>query len=632
MTRFAPVAALLGLALLAALPARAAGRNAVVFIADGLRYDSVTPETAPTMSMIRKKGVDFTNSHSHYPTLTTANASVIATGHYVGDTGNYANTLYAAFPVACKKGEPTVVAFVEDDCVLRAMKAHYGEGYIGQTTLAEAAHAKGYNTVIVGKKGPAAIQWLGALDSKNETLGDPFGLFIDETTNRPANPDGTPTMSTTLGGDIAKLFEKAGGAPMPPTTVVPNLPQQAYMISGITQGLIPILKKDGKPFLLVYWSRDPDITQHGATDSMGSLIPGINSVDGRAAIRNADANLKSILDVLERENILGNTDVFVTADHGFSTISHNLPKPNGSMEPQSYDVGFVAQNIASWLGGQKVFDPDNDNKEVSFVADSRPKHGSALIGPSPDAPAAIVAGNGGTDFIYVPDGANKADTAKVIVARLTEQPWIGSIFVSDALMSAHTNEFPGVLSMKLLRMEGAGKTPRPDIVIAFRNFVVKGCTFGTLMCAAEMVDNDLATGQGMHGSFSRADTRNFMAAVGPDFKAGFADPMPVSNADITPTLAHLLDLTLAGPGELKGRVAHEALKGGPAPAKPMSRTVASAKAPSGFQTVLRLQEADGVPYFDVAGMPGRVVGLEGLAATAKSAVRPKPHPKAKPAD
>lgn len=64
----------------------------------------------------------------------------------------------------------------------------------------------------------------------------------------------------------------------------------------------------------------------------------------------------------------------------------------------------------------------------------------------------------------------------------------------------------------------------------------------------------------------------------------------------------------------------------------MSRTVASAKAPSGFQTVLRLQEADGVPYFDVAGMPGRVVGLEGLAATAKSAVRPKPHPKAKPAD
>ena len=33
-----------------------------------------------------------------------------------------------------------------------------------------------------------------------------------------------------------------------------------------------------------------------------------------------------------------------------------------------------------------------------------------------------------------------------------------------------------------------------------------------------------------------------MAAIGPDFKTGFADPAPVSNADIAPTLAHILGL------------------------------------------------------------------------------------------
>ena len=71
-----------------------------------------------------------------------------------------------------------------------------------------------------------------------------------------------------------------------------------------------------------------------------------------------------------------------------------------------------------------------------------------------------------------------------------------------------------------------------------------------LMCAAEIADTSLETGQGMHGTFSRADTRNFQAAIGPDFKAHYADPAPISNADINPTLAHILGLTIAPKGGL----------------------------------------------------------------------------------
>src|SRR5260221_8007684 len=79
-------------------PARARARphNVIIFVADGLRYDSVTKQNAPTLWRIRHDGVDFANSHAIYPTLTTANASAIATGHYLGDTGDYANTLYTA--------------------------------------------------------------------------------------------------------------------------------------------------------------------------------------------------------------------------------------------------------------------------------------------------------------------------------------------------------------------------------------------------------------------------------------------------------------------------------------------------------------------------------------------------------
>ena len=114
----------------------------------------------------------------------------------------------------------------------------------------------------------------------------------------------------------------------------------------------------------------------------------------------------------------------------------------------------------------------------------------------------------------------------------------------------------------------------------------------------------------MHGSFSRADTRNFMAAIGPDFKKAFVDPAPVSNADIAPTLAQVIGVRLTGPGDLAGRVASEALVGGKAVAF-KKKMVESEPGPGGVRTILDYQEADGRNYFDAAGIRGRIVGLAG---------------------
>src|ERR1051325_60944 len=69
-------------------------QNIIRFVADGLRAAAVSPERAPTFAKIRDTGVNFSNSHSLFPTITTANASVIATGHLQGDTGDFGNTLY----------------------------------------------------------------------------------------------------------------------------------------------------------------------------------------------------------------------------------------------------------------------------------------------------------------------------------------------------------------------------------------------------------------------------------------------------------------------------------------------------------------------------------------------------------
>src|ERR1700731_3630929 len=105
------------------LPEITLARNVIVFVADGLRQGSVCDEDAPTMSLVRKRGVFFSNSHSLFPTLTTPNASAIATGHYCGDTGDFGNALYTGYPLSIVGDTP--VPFVENNRVLGNLDEHF---------------------------------------------------------------------------------------------------------------------------------------------------------------------------------------------------------------------------------------------------------------------------------------------------------------------------------------------------------------------------------------------------------------------------------------------------------------------------------------------------------------------------
>ncbi|HEY4125488.1 MAG TPA: alkaline phosphatase family protein [Rhizomicrobium sp.] len=572
-----------------------APRNAIIFIADGLRYDSVTPELAPTFDRIRKEGVDFTNSHSLFPTVTTANASAIATGHYLGDTGDYGNTLYVGYSVKARDNSPVV--FVEDDAILADVKRHFGDGYLGQPSLVARARAQGFVTAVVGKIGPALIQDIGA--------SAPNAIVVDDALGK-TNYDGTPNAGI-VNDELAKSIATVTGLEKAPSSATPNIVQQSYLTTAAARAVLPYLKAKGKPFVLVFWSRDPDATQHASPDKIGSLVPGVNGETPRSAIANADSNLKTLLDAVARLGLADSTDVFVTADHGFSTIAKGLPDAEGQMGPAAYPSGFLALDVARWLE-QKVFDPDAGNAELDPTSGDHPSKGSGLIGPTPDAPIAAVAQNGGSDLIYAL-GPKAQQTAKRIFAQLAQQPYVGALFVNDALLKGHKKDFSGALPLSAINLIGAGKVPQPAILVGFRSFGAKGCNLAVLLCAATISDTSLQTGQGMHGSFNRADTRNFMAAMGPDFKRGYADEAPISNADIAPTLAHALGLPVStGPGKLQGRAATEALEGG-APVKTVKSTITSDPTPDGLRTVLDLQQVGETRYFDAAGIPGRTVGL-----------------------
>jgi hypothetical protein len=270
-------------------------------------------------------------------------------------------------------------------------------------------------------------------------------------------------------------------------------------------------------------------------------------------------------------------------------------------------MGFLALDLAKALD-LPLYDPNDKNARVADNA--HPKAGNGLLGADPAKPDLVVATNGGSDLIYLPNKDKKL-AARAIKA-LLDQDYVSGIFVDDAL-----GRYPGALPLSVINLKGKAVTPQPSIVVNFRSYST-GCDEPTT-CSVEVADTVLRQGQGMHGSFSRGDTMNFMAAIGPDFKAGYADPLPVSNADVGMTIAQLMDLHAAAVGGLTGRVLSEALPNGIVQ-KFFDGTISSKPDPNGLQTVVNFQRVLSQRYFDVAGFPGRTLGLE-AAGKQKTAVK-----------
>ena len=649
MRRLGPLLAAVALStatLLGSTQATAPRRNVLIFVADGLRHDSVNAKDTPALWRVRTEGVHFENSHSVFPTFTTANASAIATGHGLGDTGDFSNTIwpgFATFDTGNFNLAPgTPVPFVEDDRVLADLDDHFGGNYLGSPTFLETARAHGYRTASIGKLGPAAIQDAAAIAPVAKAFPPVLdGLVIDDNT----------TSAAGLGwsADLTKRLLKAGIPLSPPTrsngygptspynngyvgdrlrpgTLATNTVQQEWFDDVAGRVVLPWLSEDAAtPFVLLFWSREPDGSQHNQGDSLGSFFPGINGPTATRAVQLADRSLQRLLAWLDdHPAIKANTDVVVTSDHGFATISRDAIDATGRLsasEAAKHDYvgadgaidsivpslpnGFLAIDLAYDLQWN-VFDPDRQAPGSRTYVKLRvgssaaplplgpwehPARGNALLGvdvqqvDGSDA-RAIVAANGGSDLIYVPDG--NADVLHQIVERLLSYDYVSAVFVDDKY-----GDVPGTLPLTAINLVGASKMPRPAIAVAFKVFYLNPADLKT---AVQISDTSLQSGQGMHGGFGRDSTFNNMAAMGPDFKPRYADPLPVGNADLTPTLAQILGFEVPK-GGLAGRPLVEALIGGASPAAPPVQHRRSTAA-SGKQTLLNFQEYGGIKYLD----------------------------------
>ena len=520
------------------------------------------------------------------------------------------------------------------------------------------------------------------VDPATKKFKIPTTVIIDDATGNAAT--GVP-----LAADVQTALANAGlsttatprnqpsGSNTVPGTTNANIGQQKYFADAAANAILPLFKQRGVPFALVFWSRDPDGTQHNQGDSLNKLSPGINGPTSRAAISNADSNLAEIIEALSANGQLANTDIFVTADHGFNTISHHEVDASGTLTTsyaarQTYinasgvndvnkgftPVGFLAIDLAHDLG-LPLYDPDASlrdpgNNPVSYApvdatkpavlvkntqgnptAGTREQHpaaGDGLIGGTglipqigqnggvavtganfavTDSPV-VIAANGGSDLIYIPNGtlAQRAALARQVAGLLVQKDYVSGVFADDAF-----GAIPGTLPEGAINLKGTTSLPAPALVVNFRTFSTTPTdpTLPTdpLLNAVVFADSGLQEGQGMHGSFDRADTFNFMAAMGPDFKNGYVDNAPVSNADVQVTLASVLGFSIPSIGKLQGRVISESLFGGadvPATSV-LSGTLRSQPAVNGQRTIMRYQQIGTVRYFDAVGFPGRTVGL-----------------------
>jgi hypothetical protein len=64
-----------------------------------------------------------------------ANSSALATGHYLGDTGAFSNTIYAGRAVPVPDRTPTVTPFLENDPVLASVDDLFNGDYLDEETL-----------------------------------------------------------------------------------------------------------------------------------------------------------------------------------------------------------------------------------------------------------------------------------------------------------------------------------------------------------------------------------------------------------------------------------------------------------------------------------------------------------------
>jgi arylsulfatase A-like enzyme len=282
---------LLTLAIVAGpAPAAGAGKATLnlVVVLDGLRPDSLTPEETPNLWRLRTEGVDFTNSHAVFPTVTRVNAAAISTGAYPGRNGMLGNSIY--IPAV----DPNRAFSNSEHENLIRLDEVTGGNMLLVKSLAEllAERAKRLAVVSSGSTGGALLLNPRALKGLGVTIN---GYW------EPGVRAGSPAAVSDA------VLRRFGAAPKlgAGSTEGSNDQAVAWTQRVLRDYVLPELKPD----VIINWVTEPDHIQHAR---------GVGSPPARASIRADDAEVGLLLERLDALGLTATTNIIVLSDHGFS--------------------------------------------------------------------------------------------------------------------------------------------------------------------------------------------------------------------------------------------------------------------------------------------------------------------------
>src|SRR3954449_2518548 len=326
-------------------------RRVIIFVWDGLRMDDLTPEITPNYFALARSGVVFADHHAVYPTFTMMNSASIATGTYPGVHGFYGNVVYA--PSANGRNAKgaeidfSAPAFIEDFGVVEAVRDSYQGKLTLVSTMLQAARAKGLRTAAVGKFGAAFIQDYtrgGIILDEDAAMPLAFAKELQAAGYRlPRN-----TVNAYGAGALALTADNADPtAPIPIQRLKDGLTANPLDRSGalsrrgftyLTDVFVDYILPVKQPDLTVFWSKEPDATNH-------AYGPGsYNSID---ATKMNDEILGRIVEKVRELGWEGSTDIIITQDHNHSTVSGDVGhfplraivnRGVGSQDPHGYSV------------------------------------------------------------------------------------------------------------------------------------------------------------------------------------------------------------------------------------------------------------------------------------------------------
>jgi arylsulfatase A-like enzyme len=571
-----PVAAFMFAAAASAAPTH----RVIVFVWDGMRPDAISAEDTPNLAALSAQGVYFTDNHSTYPTFTMVNASSFATGAFPGTIGFFGNRFWA--PGGSGRDAKGAMAdfkspvYTEDYAVLRDLDAHYDHELLQVPTLLATAQRAGLTTAVVGKSGPAFLQDYregGVVLDENVALPLAFAKELQKagyplpanTVNAyPADrlmlePDNdTPTAQAplvTLKDGVSSDPSDAAGTP--PTA------SNAWLMKVFLEHILPAKKPD----ISIVWLRNPDTTEH---------LYGVGSPNFHLALRAQDELLGKLQAKLRELGMDKDTDLIVVSDHAHSNVAGardlfplravNDGRVAGIDNEWGYSAsgairladmmtraGFVAFDGFGCIHAPAMSGIRANGSQLQPTRYDDDGHICGKPGPytTPDYKvpevlpkgAFVVAPNGGSEYLYQAEH-DPALLLKAVRFLQSREPF-GAIFVD-----ARYGRIPGTLPLASVHLENQRG---PDLIVSYdynATAVVQGFP-GTEY-------NSMSNERGMHGSFSPIDVHNTLIASGPDFRAGFRDPLPSGNVDLAPTLATVLGLKLP---KADGRPLREALSG-----------------------------------------------------------------------